>query len=270
MQPMVNIALRAARTAGEQIVRAVERLDLVKSDQAEVAKLLSETCQKAELSIVHTIQKAYPNHKVIGEYTGEHAAISEGSEFCWTINPVDSISNFSNGLPVFAISMAGQQNKRIEHSLILNPITGEEFTASRGYGAQLNGKRLRVSNHKTVNESLIGTGFFNRASDKGHLEAYLNIFRDITTTGGTIYNGGSPALNLAYTAAGRIDGFYQMGLNLWEMEAGILLVQEAGGLVGDFSGGNNFRTKGHLIAGNPKMFKALLKGLQPSLNTDLK
>lgn len=270
MQPMVNIALRAARVAGEQIVRAVERLDLVKSEQSDVAKLLSDTCQKAELSIVHTIQKAYPNHKFVGEYTGEHAPIGEGPELCWTINPIDSISNFSNGLPVFAISMAGQQNGRIEHSLILNPITGEEFTASRGYGAQLNGKRLRVSNHKTIENSLIGTGFFNRTSDKNHLEAYLNIFRDITTSGGTIYNGGSAALNLAYTAAGRIDGFYQMGLNPWEMEAGIMLVQEAGGLVGDFSGDNNFRNNGNLIAGNPKMFKALLKGLQPSLTEELK
>ncbi|WP_415899060.1 inositol monophosphatase family protein [Neptuniibacter sp. QD48_11] len=270
MQPMVNIALRAARVAGEQIVRAVERLDLVKSEQSDVAKLLSDTCKKAELSIVHTIQKAYPNHKIVGEYTGEHAPLSDGPEFCWTINPIDSISNFSNGLPVFAISMAGQQNGRTEHALILNPITGEEFTASRGDGAQLNGKRLRVSNHKTVEGSLIGTGFFNRPSDKAHLEAYLNIFRDMTLTGGTIYNGGSPALNLAYTAAGRIDGFYQIGLNPWEMEAGLLLVQEAGGLVGDFMGGNDFRQSGSLIAGNPKMFKAILKGLQSSLTEELK
>ena len=270
MQPMVNIALRAARAAGEQIVRAVERLDLVKSEQSDVAKLLSDTCNKAELSIVHTIQKAYPNHKVVGEYTGEHAPISEGPEFCWTINPIDSISNFSNGLPVFAISMAGQQNGRTEHALILNPITGEEFTASRGDGAQLNGKRLRVSNHKTIENSLIGTGFFNRTSDKAHLETYLDTFRNMTAAGGTIYNGGSPALNLAYTAAGRIDGFFQIGLNQWEMEAGLLLVQEAGGLVGDFTGSNNFRSNGNLIAGNPKMFKALLKGLQPSLTEELK
>lgn len=270
MQPMVNIALRAARTAGEQIVRAVERLDLIKTEQADVAKLLSDTCNKAELTIVHTIQKSYPNHKVVGEYTGEHAPISEGPEFCWYINPIDSISNFSNGLPVFAISMAGEQKNRVEHALVLNPVTGEEFTASRGHGAQLNGKRLRVSNHKIIEGSLIGTGFFNRNSDQPHLESYLNIFRDFTTVGGTIYNGGSPALNLAYTAAGRIDGFYQIGLNRWEMEAGILLVQEAGGLVGDFAGGNDFRNNGHLIAGNAKMFKAVLKGIQPSLNEALK
>lgn len=270
MQPMVNIALRAARVAGEQIVRAVERLDLVKSEQADVAKLISDTCQKAELSIVHTIQKAYPSHTITGEYTGEHAAISEGPAFEWSVNPIDSISNFSNGLPVFALSLAGKQNGKIEHALVLNPITGEEFTASRGQGCQLNGKRLRVTNQKQIEGAVLGTGFFNRPSDKPHLETYLSIFRDITLNGGMIQNGGSPALNLAYTAAGRIDGFYQVGLNPWEMEAGLLLVQEAGGLVGDFSGDNNHLSKGNLIAGNPKMFKALLKRLQSSITPDLK
>lgn len=270
MQPMVNIALRAARVAGEQITRAVERLDLVKSEQADVAKLISETCKKAELSITQAIHKAYPSHKVVGEYTGEHAPIGEGPEFTWSINPIDSLSNFSNGLPTFALCIAGQQNNRIEHALILNPITNEEFTASRGHGAQLNGKRLRVSNHKGIENALISTGFFNRKNDKDHLETYLNIFRDITTTGGTLYNGGSPALNLAYTSAGRIDGYYQIGLNYGEIEAGLLLIQEAGGLVGDFKGSNDFRKNGNLVAGNPKMFKALTKALQPSLTDDLK
>lgn len=265
MQPMVNIALRAARLAGEQVVRASERLELVKSEQSDVTKLISDTCKKVELSIVSAIQKAYPNHKIIGEYTGEHPPLTEGPEFCWTINPIDSISNFSNGLPVYAISMAGQQNGRTEHALVLNPITGEEFTASRGNGAQLNGKRLRVSNHKAIELALIGTGFFNRTSDKEYLDSFMSIFANITKIGGTIYNGGSPALNLAYTAAGRIDGFYQMGLNQWEMEAGLLLVQEAGGLVGDLDGGNNHRSSGNLIAGNPKMFKALLQNLQNTL-----
>ncbi|MAY40712.1 MULTISPECIES: inositol monophosphatase family protein [unclassified Neptuniibacter] len=270
MQPMVNIALRAARVAGEQITRAVERLDLIKSEQADVAKLISDTCKKAELSIVQAIHKAYPSHKVVGEYTGEHAPIGEGPEFSWNINPIDSISNFSSGLPAFAFCLAGQQNNRLEHALILNPITGEEFTASRGHGAQLNGKRLRVSNQKSVEGALIGTGFFNRSSDKDHLDTYLEIFRDITTTGGTIYNGGSPALNLAYIAAGRIDGYYQIGLNFWEIEAGLLLVQEAGGLAGDFKGSNEFRKNGNLIVGNPKMFKALIKALQTSLPSELK
>ena len=270
MQPMVNIALRAARVAGEQIARAVERLDLVKSEQADVAKLISDTCKKAEQGIVQAIHKAYPSHKVVGEYTGQHAPIGEGPEFSWNINPIDSITHFSNGLPAFALSIAIQQNSRMEHALILNPLTGEEFTASRGYGAQLNGKRLRVSNHKTVENALIGTGFFNRTSDKAHLDTYLDIFRNITATGGTIYNGGSPALNLAYIAAGRMDGYYQIGLNYSEMEAGLLLVQEAGGLVGDFKGSNDFRQNGNLISGNPKMFKALIQALQPSLPDDLK
>lgn len=270
MQPMVNIALRAARLAGEQIARAVERLDLIKSEQASVADFLNETCKNAEQTIVHTIQKAYPSHTLVGEYTGEHAPLREGPTFTWNINPVDSILNFANGLPVFALSIAGHLNNRIEHAIVVNPIVGEEFTASRGYGAHFNGKRLRVSNRRFVEGALIGSGFFGRSSDKPFLNEYLEMFKNINMAGGSIYNGGSPVLNLAYTAAGRLDGFYQTGLNQWEMEAGILLLQEAGGLVGDFSGGSAYRTSGNLVAGNPKMFKSLLQTLRPALSEQLK
>lgn len=270
MQPMVNIALRAARLAGEQIARAVERLDLIKSEQSSVAEFLKETCQQAEQTIVHTIQKAYPNHTLVGEFTGEHAPLREGPAFTWNINPVDSILNFSNGLPVFAISIAGHHNNRIEHAVVLNPVAGEEFTASRGSGAHFNGKRLRVSNRRVIEGALIGSGFFGRTSDKPYLTEYLEMFKNINLAGGSIYNGGSPVLNLAYTAAGRLDGFYQTGLTQWEMEAGILLLQEAGGLVGDFSGGTAYRSSGNLVAGNPKMFKALLQTLRPALGEHLK
>ncbi|GGO86007.1 inositol monophosphatase [Marinobacterium nitratireducens] len=270
MQPMVNIALRAARLAGEQIARAVERLDLIKSEQSSVAEFLNETCQHAEQTIVHTIQKAYPSHTLVGEYTGEHAPLREGPAFTWNINPVDSILNFANGLPVFAISIAGHHNNRIEHAVVLNPIAGEEFTASRGNGAHFNGKRLRVSNRRSIDGALIGSGFFGRSSDKPYLNEYLEMFKNINLAGGSIFNGGSPVLNLAYTAAGRLDGFYQTGLSQWEMEAGILLLQEAGGLVGDFSGGTAYRSNGNIVAGNPKMFKALLQTLRPALSEQLK
>lgn len=270
MQPMVNIALRAARLAGEQIARAVERLDLIKSEEKDVAKFLSETCKQAENTIVSTIQKAYPNHKVIGEYTGTHDALKEGPAFCWHINPIDSISNFANGLPVFALSIAGYQNERIEHAVILNPMIGEEFTASRGHGAQLNGKRLRVSARKSLDSALIGSGFFNRTSDRAHFAAHQEMVKNVTLAGGTLYSAGSPALHLAYTAAGRLDGFFQLGLIDSEIEAGSLLLQEAGGLVADCYGTNNYRTNGNLVAGNPKMFKAILQALRPALTPDLK
>ncbi|MBY4678868.1 inositol monophosphatase [Marinobacterium sp. CAU 1594] len=266
---MLNIALRAARIAGEQIARAVERLDLIKSEQADVANFLKDTCVHAEQTITHTIQKAYPSHRVVGVYSGEHAPLEEGIEVIWQINPIDSVLNFSNGLPVFALCMAGYQNGRLEHSVVLNPLAGEEFTASRGRGAQLNGKRLRVSSCKSLDGAMIGTGFFNRSSDKAHLGAHLEMLKNIAMAGGNIHSGGSAALNMAYTAAGRLDGFYQIGLYENELEAALLLIQEAGGLVGDFAGGNSYRSKGNLVAGNPKMLKALLQSLRPSLTPEL-
>ncbi|MBE9398661.1 inositol monophosphatase [Pontibacterium sp. N1Y112] len=269
MQPMVNIALRAARIAGEQIARSIERLDLIKSEDKDVAKFLSETCKQAESTVVTTIQKAYPNHKIICEHSGTHEPLKEGPSFCWHVNPIDSLSNFSNGLPAFAFSITGYQNDRIEHAIILNPLIGEEFTASRGRGAQLNGRRLRVSNRKTLDGSLIGSGFFNRTSDKPHFNVHQEMVKNVTLAGGTLYNGGSAVLNLAYTAAGRLDGFFQLGLHESEVEAGTLLLQEAGGLVADCFGTNKYRENGHVVAGNPKMFKAILQGLRPALTPDM-
>lgn len=270
MQPMVNIALRGARAAGEQITRSVERLDLIKSEQASVSEYLEDTCKQAERTIVNTIHKAYPDHQINCEYTGTHKPEDRICDVIWTVNPIDSISNFSNALPVFALSIACHQRGKLEHAIVLNPITGEEFTASRGRGAQMNGKRLRVSNRKLLDGSLIGSGFFGRSSDKAHLDNFQAIFKNITLENGSIYSGGSPALNLAYTAAGRLDGFFQIGLNQWEMEAGILLLQEAGGLLADFTGNNNYKTSGNLVAGNPKILKALLQNIRPAMSDELK
>ncbi|WP_409523394.1 inositol monophosphatase family protein [Nitrincola sp. MINF-07-Sa-05] len=264
MQPMVNIALRAARLAGEQLSRAVERLDLIKPEQSSVAEFINDTCIQVERTIVHNIHKAYPHHTLNGEYTGRHEGTGEGPSTCeWQISPVDSLTNFSNALPMFALSLTGRVNGKLEHTVVINPITAEEFTASRGSGAQLNGRRLRVSNQKAVQGTLIGTGFFGRNSDREQFEQHQAMVREIISAGGNTFISGSPVLNLAYTAAGRLDGFFQLGLTSAEQDAGILLIQEAGGLVGDFNGGSSHQKSGNLVAGSPKMFKALLKSLQP-------
>lgn len=267
MQPIVNIALRAARLAGEQIARSIERLDLIKFEQSDVATFISDTCCQAERTIVHTLQKAYPHHTLNGEFSGHYAAIGEGGSQAveWQINPLDSVINFSHALPIFALSLTGRVNGRTEHAVIINPVTGEEFTASRGGGAQLNGRRLRVSSQKSLDGALIGTDFFNRSSDKAWLAQHQQMVASIASANGHTFSSGSAVLNLAYTAAGRLDGFFQTGLNEWEQEAGILMLQEAGGLAGDFRGGNTHRQTGQLVAGNPKMFKTLLKTLQPHL-----
>ncbi len=265
MQPMLNIALRAARLSGEQIARAAERLDLIKSEQSSVTDFLKETAIKAEQTIAYTIQKAYPAHALRGEYSGDFQALEEKGDITWHINPIDSVSNFSNGLPAFAICLSALQKGRVEHALILNPLTGEEFTASRGQGAQLNGRRIRVSSKRTLEQAIVGTSFLNTQKEKSHFDTYKKFLCNIQAADGMLHNGGSAALNMAYTAAGRMDGFLQINLNTDTLEAGALLIQEAGGLIGDFSGGNNFRTSGNTVAGNPKIFKALLQSIRPAV-----
>jgi len=260
MQPMVNIALRAARQASEQIERALERVDLIKSEQGNVVKFLNDTCKGVERNIAQVIQKAFPHHSVMGEYSGIYqAASTEGPTPChWHIHTIDSVTHFSNALPSFALCIVGRVRDRVEHALILNPITGEEFTASRGQGAQLNGRRLRVGARKSLEGALIGTGHLGRPSDKKHLEMQLDITRAIVTAGASTFSTGSVALNLAYTAAGRLDAMIQPEVNADELEAGLLILQEAGGLASDFAGGAAFRENGQLVAGNPKIFKSLV------------
>ncbi|RVU30134.1 MULTISPECIES: inositol monophosphatase family protein [Neptunomonas] len=261
MQPMLNIALRAARLAGEQIARAAERLDLMKSEQESVGEFISDAATKAEQTIAFTIQKAYPAHAIHGEYSGQYQPSEGEAEVTWQINPIDSLANFSNGIPAFAICMSAVIKGRIEHALILNPLTGEEYTASRGNGAQLNGKRIRTTNLRALDQAVIGTCFLNTPKEKARFDVYKAIFCHLQTAGAVTHNGGSVALNMAYTAAGRFDGFVQQGANKELLDAGALLIQEAGGLLGDFRGGNTFREHGDTVAANPKLFKALLKSI---------
>ncbi|WP_293266861.1 inositol monophosphatase family protein [Neptunomonas sp.] len=265
MQPMLNIALRAARIAGEQIARSAERIDLIKSEQSSISDFLNETATKAEQTIAYSIQKAYPSHAIVGEFSGVHKALEENTDVTWHVNPIDSISNFTNGLPVFAICMSAELKGRTEHAIILNPITGEEFTASRGNGAHLNGKRLRVSNKRTLEQTIIGSSFLNSASEKAQFDTFKQIMCQLQSADAILHNNGSAALNMAYMAAGRLDGFIQIKLDQSSLTSGALLIQEAGGLLGDFKGGNDFRQNGNTVSANPKLFKALLKAIRPAI-----
>ncbi len=265
MQPIVNIALRAARLGGEQIARAAERLDLIKTEQSNAAEFISETCSQVERTIAQSIQKAYPHHTLKGAFSGFYKALGEGPTACeWHINPVDSLVNFSNGLPVYALSLTAHMNGKVEHCVVINPVTCEEFSASRGNGAQLNGRRLRVSNSKQLHQALLGCGFTPSNQREAAFAEHQKQLLNFSTAGAHFFDGGSALLNLAYTAAGRLDGFFQTELTEAELDAGILLLQEAGGLVGDFKGGNAHRQTRGIVAANPKMFKLLVKGLQPA------
>lgn len=265
MQPMLTIALRAARSAGEFIFRATERLDSLSPQQKQANDYVSEVDKQAEEMIIAALQKAYPNHGILGEETGLIKGKDEGEDYLWIIDPLDGTTNFLRGVPHYAVSIACQYKGRLEHAVVLDPVRQEEFTASRGRGAAVNGKRIRVSARKSLEGALLGTGFPFRQDQLSGLENYLGMFRDLVGMTSGIRRAGAASLDLAYVAAGRYDAFWESGLSSWDMAAGALLVQEAGGLVSDFSGGHDFLENGHVVAGNPKCFKAVLQTIQPHL-----
>jgi myo-inositol-1(or 4)-monophosphatase len=270
MQPMLNIALRAARSAGELIIRSTERLDVLSINEKDAKDYVSEIDHAAEQSIISALRKAYPGHGILGEESGLSEGSGEGTDYLWIIDPLDGTTNFLRGVPHYAVSIACKYRGRLEHAVVLDPVRQEEFTASRGRGAALNGRRLRVSSRKSLDGALLGTGFPFRDSQLENLDSYLNMFRSLVGPTAGIRRAGAASLDLAYVAAGRYDAFWEFGLSEWDMAAGALLIQEAGGLISDFSGNHAFLEKGQIVAGNTKCFKAVLTAIQPHLTESLK
>src|ERR1700749_3947442 len=231
MQPLLNIAMRAARRAGDLIVKILSRLDSLKIDSKSRNDFVTDVDRKSEADIIATIHRSYPDHAIMAEESGR----SGEHEFVWIIDPLDGTTNFLHGFPVFAVSIAIQQKGRLEHGVVYDPLRQEFFTASRGDGAQLEGKKIRVSTQRTLEGSLIGTGFPFRAGDQ--IDAYLAMLKAVMTVAAGVRRPGAASLDLAYVAAGRIDGFWEFGLSPWDTAAGTLLIQEAGGRVGTATGG---------------------------------
>jgi myo-inositol-1(or 4)-monophosphatase len=266
MQPMANVALRAARLAGQIIVRAMDRLDTVVVEEKQANDFVSSVDREAESAIIEVLHKAYPDHGILGE---EHGESFESREFTWIIDPLDGTTNFLQGIPHFCVSIALRKGRQIEHAIIFDPIRNEVFAASRGHGAQLNGKRIRVSQRTRLEEAVLGTGLPPGAV-RQHLEPYMAMLTDFTRTCRAIRRSGSAALDLAYVAAGRTDGFWEFCLRPWDIAAGSLLVREAGGFVGDLSGGDGFMRTGNIVAGNPKCFKLMVQHIRPHLTPGLR
>ena len=264
MQPLLNIATKAARQAGDIIARCVERLDTLEVTVKMPNDFVTEVDRRAEQEIIKTIHRAYPDHGIIAEESGN----SNGNEFTWIIDPLDGTTNFLHGFPHYAVSIAVQLRDRIEHAVVYDPIKQEMFSASRGSGAQLNGRRIRVSKSQGLAGALIGTGF--PFKDPRYLPAYLQMFTAISKDTSGIRRAGSAALDLAYVAAGRLDGFWEFGLNIWDIAAGVLLIEEAGGLVTELNGGKQFLQTGHIAAGNLKTCKALNQIIQPYIPETLR
>ena len=257
MHPLLNIAVSAARKAGSFIARAVERVDTLQVDSKGYNDFVSEVDRRAEREIIQVIHKAHPDHAILAEESGAHG----GNDSVWIIDPLDGTTNFLHGFPQFAVSIALQHKQRLEVAVVYDPMRDELFTAVRGAGAQLNGRRLRVGKAKALEGALLGTGFPFR--DQTYVNAYLGMFKTLLPRTAGIRRAGSAALDLAYVAAGRLDGFWEIGLKPWDMAAGVLLIQEAGGIVGDFRGGQTFLVNGNVVTGNPKIYEALVAAIQP-------
>jgi len=263
MHPMLNIAVRAARNAGDIIVRQSTRIDELTITSKERNDYVSEVDRQAENEIMAVIRKAYPEHGILAEESGQHG---NNDEFLWIIDPLDGTTNFLHGFPQYAVSIALQHRGRLEQAVIYDPMRQELFTASRGSGALMDNRRIRVSKQTGLQGALLGTGFPYK--DQSFLDAYLAMFKALIADSAGIRRPGSAALDLAYVAAGRLDGFWEFGLNPWDMAAGVLLVREAGGLVGDFAGGHEFMKTGNIVAAAPKLFPAMLREIRPHMPSE--
>ncbi len=259
MHPILNTAVKAARRAGNLIVRYVDHVDRLDVTEKGRNDFVSEVDRLAEDEIVSLIKAAYPHHAILAE---EGGAIS-GQEYEWVIDPLDGTTNFLHGFPVFAVSIAVRRNSALQHGVVFDPLRNELFTASRGGGAHMNDHRIRVSRVFRMGNALLGTGFPFKHLE--HLDSWIPTFKAALTASSGIRRAGSAALDLAYVACGRLDGFWEMGLKPWDMAAGSLLIQEAGGLVSDFHGRQEHLATGDVVAGNPTIHPVLLQIIHAAL-----
>ncbi|MBO2701359.1 inositol-1-monophosphatase [Shewanella algae] len=266
MHPMLTIAVRAARAAGQTIMRAYTELDRIEVDAKGVNDFVTSVDKEAEAAIIYQIRKSYPDHSIVGEENGENRGTNQ--DYLWIVDPLDGTNNFVNGVPHFAVSIAMQYKGKTEVAVVYDPVRDELFSAVRGKGAKLNDFRIRVNNVSDLGGSLVATGFPFKA--RQHTETYIKLFGETFSLCADLRRAGSAALDLAYVAAGRVDAFFELGLKPWDIAAGDLIVREAGGTVTDFSGGHNYLLSGNIVAGAPKATSLLVKRFRPLLSDALK
>lgn len=266
MHPMLTIAVRAARKAGNLIAKHYETPDSVESTQKGTNDFVTNVDRDAEHMIIDVIRKSYPKHTIISEECGELEG--EDKDVQWIIDPLDGTTNFVKRFPHFAVSIAVRIKGRTEVAVVYDPMRNELFTATRGQGAQLNGYRLRGTNAKDLDGTILATGFPFKA--KQHATSYMNLVGKLFTECADFRRTGSAALDLAYVAAGRVDGFFEIALKPWDFAGGELLVRESGGVVTDFVGGHNHFSSGNIVAGNPRVVKGILMTMRDELSEALK
>src|SRR3990167_4187419 len=260
LHPMLNIAIKAARAAGAIINRAsldIERLTVVSKSHND---FVTEVDKAAEDVIIATVLDAYPGHGILAEESGRtHGA--KDSDFVWIIDPLDGTTNFIHGLPVYAVSIALAFRGQVQQAVVYDPSRNDLFYASRGKGAYMNDRRIRVSKRTRMLEALIGTGFPFRKGD--NFQRYMKMFEDVMVQCAGLRRPGAASLDLCYVAAGFYDGFFETGLSPWDIAAGSLMITESGGLVGNFTGEPDFLYQREIVAGNPRIYGQLVKTLAP-------
>ncbi|MGL9760508.1 MAG: inositol-1-monophosphatase [Symbiopectobacterium sp.] len=266
MHPMLNIALRAARKGGNLIANNYEAPNIVKASQKGANDFITDVGRDTERLIIEVIRKSYPQHTTLSKECGE--VVGEDNTVQWIIDPLDGTTNFVKRLPHFAVSIAVRIKGRTEVAVVYDPMRNELFTATCGQGAQLNGYRLRGGNARDLEGTILATGF--PFKQKQHTIPYINMVSALFTACADFRRTGSTVLDLAYVAAGRVDGFFEIGLKLWDFAGGELLVREAGGIVTDFVGGQNYLASGNLVAGNLRVVKSILVAIREQLSEALK
>lgn len=265
MHPTLTTAVKAARRAGQIITRASQDVDLLKVSSKRQNDFVTEVDRAAEDAIVGILREAYPDHAILAEESGESGP---ESEYRWIIDPLDGTTNFIHGMPQYAVSIALEHRGQMQSAVVFDPVRNEMFTASRGRGAFLNDRRIRVSRRAKLGEALLGTGFPYRVWD--HVDAYLGMFKSLMEKTSGLRRPGAAALDLAYVACGRFDGFFEIGLSPWDIAGGSLLVSEAGGLVGNLQGEAGYMESGNLVAATPRIYPAILQAIEPHLTEALR
>ncbi|MGH8164109.1 MAG: inositol monophosphatase family protein [Rhodanobacteraceae bacterium] len=264
-RPVVTVAVRAARAAGSVILRYMNRLGDVAVVEKQRMDFVSEVDKLAEAEIVRELKRAYPDHAILGEESG--ASGKKNARFTWVIDPLDGTHNYLRGIPHFAVSIAQLDRGEPQHGVILDPLRNELYSASKGDGAFLNDRRLRVTLRESLEGAMLATGFPFR--ERAHLDAQLGMTRALLGKAEDIRRTGSAALDLAWTANGRLDGYFETGLKSWDMAAGCLLVREAGGRYCDFAGRDGIPASGNLLAGNMHVVAGMIEAIAPALPPEL-
>ncbi|HEY9531416.1 MAG TPA: inositol monophosphatase family protein [Burkholderiales bacterium] len=257
MHPMLNIAVRAARRAGSIINRAALGGGALEVKSKQANDYVTQVDRAAEEEIKEVVRKAYPGHGFLAEESGASAG---EAEVRWIIDPLDGTTNFIHGFPQYCVSIAVEHRGALAHAVVYDPGRNELFTASKGRGAFLNDRRIRVSKCRRLQDALVGTGF--PFKELGRMDLYLGQLKRLMSEASGVRRAGAAALDLAYVACGRLDAFWELGLSPWDMAAGALLIQEAGGLVGDLEGEAGFLESGDICAATPKVFPPLLEALR--------